>query len=40
MTRDWALGAQNLVLLGIDGLGVWRYLLRDKVMGTAAEQAT
>jgi hypothetical protein len=33
LTRDWALGTQNLVLLGIDILGVWRYLLRDKVMG-------
>jgi hypothetical protein len=38
MTRDWALGAQNFVLLGIDALGVWRYLLRDKVMGEGAEQ--
>lgn len=37
LTRDWALGTQNMVLLGIDILGVWRYLLRDKVMG-AQEQ--
>jgi hypothetical protein len=32
LTRDWALATQNVVLLGIDILGVWRYLLRDKVM--------
>jgi hypothetical protein len=26
---DWALGSQNVVLLGIDLLGVYRYLLRS-----------
>ncbi|WP_232473863.1 hypothetical protein [Sphingomonas sp. MA1305] len=30
LTRDWALGTQNSVLLLIDMLGVYRYLLRDK----------
>jgi hypothetical protein len=29
-SRDWALGTQNVVLLGIDLLGVYRYLIRDK----------
>lgn len=29
LTRDWALGTQNSVLLLIDLLGVYRYLLRD-----------
>lgn len=28
--KDWALGTQNVVLLGIDILGVYRYLLRAK----------
>ena len=27
---DWALGTQNVVLLGIDLLGVYRYLIRDR----------
>ena len=27
--RDWALGSQNIVLLMIDLLGVYRYLIRD-----------
>jgi hypothetical protein len=30
LTRDYALGTQNVVLLGIDILGVYRYLIRDK----------
>ena len=30
LSRDWALGTQNVVLLGIDVLGVYRYLIRDK----------
>lgn len=29
LMRDWALGSQNVVLLGIDMLGVYRYLIRD-----------
>ena len=29
MMHDWALGTQNVVLLGIDVLGVYRYLIRD-----------
>jgi len=29
LARDWALGTQNVVLLGIDVLGVYRYLIRD-----------
>ncbi|WP_375391209.1 hypothetical protein [uncultured Sphingomonas sp.] len=29
LMRDWALGTQNVVLLGIDALGVYRYLIRD-----------
>ena len=28
LTRDWALGTQNVVLLAIDVFGVWRYLIR------------
>jgi hypothetical protein len=28
LTHDWALGTQNVVLLGIDVLGVYRYLIR------------
>lgn len=28
--RDWALGTQNVVLLAIDVLGVYRYLIRDR----------
>ena len=30
LTRDWALGTQNVVLLGIDVLGVYRYLIRPR----------
>ncbi len=30
LTRDWALGSQNVVLLGIDALGVYRYLVRER----------
>lgn len=30
LTRDGALGTQNAVLLGINGLGVYRYLVRRK----------
>jgi hypothetical protein len=30
LMHDWALGTQNVVLLGIDVLGVYRYLIRDK----------
>lgn len=30
LMRDWALGTQNVVLLGIDALGVYRYLIRDR----------
>jgi hypothetical protein len=30
LMRDWALGSQNVVLLGIDLLGVYRYLLRSQ----------
>ncbi len=28
LMRDWALGSQNVVLLGIYLLGVYRYLIR------------
>lgn len=28
LMRDWALGSQNIVLLLIDLLGVYRYLIR------------
>lgn len=28
LTEDWALGTQNTVLLGINLLGVYRYLIR------------
>jgi hypothetical protein len=28
LTRDWALGTQNVVLLAIDVFGVYRYLIR------------
>lgn len=28
LSKDWALGTQNLVLLGIDLFGVYRYLWR------------
>ncbi|WP_254604862.1 hypothetical protein [Sphingomonas bacterium] len=31
LMRDWALGTQNVVLLGIDALGVYRYLIRDRL---------
>lgn len=30
LTGDAALGTQNVVLLGIDILGVYRYLIRDR----------
>lgn len=30
LTRDWALGTQNVVLFGIDLFGVYRYLWRKK----------
>lgn len=29
IAKDWALGTQNVVLLMIDMLGVYRYLVRD-----------
>ncbi|MDD1452954.1 hypothetical protein NHF48_021815 [Sphingomonas sp. H160509] len=28
LTGDWALGTQNIVLFGINLLGVYRYLVR------------
>lgn len=28
LTKDWALGTQNVVLFGINLLGVYRYLIR------------
>lgn len=37
MQHDWALGTQNVVLLGIDLLGVYRYLIRDKDDADAKE---
>jgi hypothetical protein len=30
LAKDWALGTQNAVLLGINLLGVYRYLIRKK----------
>lgn len=30
LMKDWALGTQNVVLLGIDLLGVYRYLIKPK----------
>ena len=30
LMRDWQLGTQNVVLLAIDVLGVYRYLIRDR----------
>ncbi|WP_220149807.1 hypothetical protein [Sphingomonas aracearum] len=33
LTRDWALGTQNVVLLAIDVFGVYRYLVRKKADG-------
>jgi hypothetical protein len=33
ITRDWALGTQNVVLLAVDGFGVYRYLVRKKPNG-------
>ena len=30
LTRDWALGTQNVVLFAIDVFGVYRYLIRDR----------
>ncbi len=35
LMKDWALGTQNAVLLGIDALGVYRYLIRAKDGGPA-----
>ena len=33
LTRDWALGTQNIVLFAIDIFGVYRYLIRQKPNG-------
>jgi hypothetical protein len=33
LTRDWALGTQNVVLFGINLFGVYRYLIRKKLNG-------
>jgi hypothetical protein len=33
LTRDFALGTQNVVLFGINLFGVYRYLLRKKLNG-------
>lgn len=33
LTKDWALGTQNVVLLGINFFGVYRYLVRKKPNG-------
>ena len=30
LTRDWALGTQNLALFAIDLFGVYRYLIRKR----------
>ncbi|WP_267382143.1 MULTISPECIES: hypothetical protein [unclassified Sphingomonas] len=30
LTHDWALGTQNVVLLGIDLIGVYRYLVTPR----------
>lgn len=30
LTRDWALGSQNIVLFGINLFGVYRYLYRKR----------
>ena len=30
LMKDWALGTQNVVLLGIDLLGVYRYLIKPR----------
>jgi hypothetical protein len=30
LTQDWALGTQNIVLFGINILGVYRYLVRKE----------
>ncbi|MES2754305.1 MAG: hypothetical protein V4659_06535 [Pseudomonadota bacterium] len=30
LTDDWALGTQNIMLFGINLLGVYRYLIRKK----------
>ena len=35
LLRDWALGTQNAYLLGIDILGAYRYLIRDRGVGDA-----
>ena len=31
LSDDWALGSQNLVLLGINLFGIYRYLLRKRI---------
>ena len=33
ITDDWALGTQNVVLFGINLLGVYRYLIRKRADG-------
>jgi len=33
LTRDFALGTQNVVLFGINMIGVYRYLIRKKLNG-------
>ena len=33
LTRDWALGTQNIVLFAINIFGVYRYLIRKKPNG-------
>lgn len=30
LSKDWALGTQNIVLFGINAFGVYRYLIRKK----------
>ena len=32
LTRDWALGTQNVVLFGINLFGVYRYLVRKRAV--------
>jgi len=33
LTEDWALGTQNVVLLGVNLFGVYRYLVRKRADG-------
>ena len=33
LTKDWALGTQNLALFAIDLFGIYRYLIRKKADG-------